>query len=298
MRIGVMLRALDEKGGIGVYTHGILEELLERDRENEYVLFYRNPANLGRYAELPNVRERLVSAPHKTLWDQVAIPLAAFGQAKIVVGQNVPVALWTRYTVEFSTMLVRSSRSLTSTRNVAFTPTPVAPDGTLVPTTVGGMRSMPGAVVNVTIPVVVSTDQPEVCSTVFSATTVVPATGFLPVEGGRAHPSRRVELAPRLADLRLEDLGVDAGDELSLLDGRVEVDEELADLPRDLRADLDGGDGIQVARGRHRRRDGPDLDSCGAVLGGLAAALRVEVGGDPAGHQKNEEPEPNETSHR
>jgi glycosyltransferase involved in cell wall biosynthesis len=76
MRIGVMLRSLDEKGGVGVYTHGILEALLERDRRNEYVLFYRSASNLGRYADRPNVSERVVRAPQTTLWDQVAIPLA------------------------------------------------------------------------------------------------------------------------------------------------------------------------------------------------------------------------------
>ena len=76
MRIGIMLRSLDEKGGIGVYTRGILDELLAQGPEHAFVLFYRNRANLGRYAHLPHVTERLVRAPHRTLWDQVAIPAA------------------------------------------------------------------------------------------------------------------------------------------------------------------------------------------------------------------------------
>jgi glycosyltransferase involved in cell wall biosynthesis len=76
MRIGVMLRSLDENGGIGIYTRGILEELLEQDQRNEYVLLYRNRRNLGRYGGLPNVAERWVRAPHKFVWDQVAVPLA------------------------------------------------------------------------------------------------------------------------------------------------------------------------------------------------------------------------------
>jgi glycosyltransferase involved in cell wall biosynthesis len=41
------------------------------------VLFYASPGQLGRYAHLPNVRERLVRAPGKLLWDQVAVPVAA-----------------------------------------------------------------------------------------------------------------------------------------------------------------------------------------------------------------------------
>jgi glycosyltransferase involved in cell wall biosynthesis len=76
LRIGVMLRSLDEQGGIGVYTRGILDELLQTDPDNRYVLFYKTPAKMGRYASRPNVTERLVRAPHKVLWDQVAVPRA------------------------------------------------------------------------------------------------------------------------------------------------------------------------------------------------------------------------------
>ena len=57
MKIGIMLRALDEKGGIGVYTRYITEELLAIDRRNQYFLFYKTAANLGRYAHQPNVTE-------------------------------------------------------------------------------------------------------------------------------------------------------------------------------------------------------------------------------------------------
>lgn len=76
MRIAMMLRALDEKGGVGVYTRNIVETLLAVDRENEYVLLYRNPENLGRYADRPNVTERVVRGWGVALWDQVAVPLA------------------------------------------------------------------------------------------------------------------------------------------------------------------------------------------------------------------------------
>lgn len=78
MRIGLMLRALDEKGGIGVYAANITEELLAIDHRNEYVLFYASPGNLGRFAMHARVTERFVRAPHKALWDQLAIPLACF----------------------------------------------------------------------------------------------------------------------------------------------------------------------------------------------------------------------------
>ena len=76
MRIGIMLRAIDEKGGVAVYSRNIVAELLQLDRENEYVLLYRNPENIGRFAGHANAHERLVRAPNKAWWDQVAIPLA------------------------------------------------------------------------------------------------------------------------------------------------------------------------------------------------------------------------------
>jgi glycosyltransferase involved in cell wall biosynthesis len=71
-----MLRSLDEKGGIGVYTRYLTETLLAIDNRNEYVLFYREPANVGRFADGTRVTERVVSARNKALWDQVAIPRA------------------------------------------------------------------------------------------------------------------------------------------------------------------------------------------------------------------------------
>lgn len=77
MKIGVMLRTIDEKQGIGVYTQNLMDHLLSIDRENEYVLFYRNPEFLGRYAHYDNVHEKVVTAPNKLIWDQVKIPLEA-----------------------------------------------------------------------------------------------------------------------------------------------------------------------------------------------------------------------------
>lgn len=76
MRIGIMLRSIDEKGGVGVYTRNIVKELLELDRKNEYVLFYANPANLGTFAHHKNVTERWVKGSNKAIWDQFAIPRA------------------------------------------------------------------------------------------------------------------------------------------------------------------------------------------------------------------------------
>lgn len=78
MRIALMLRTLDEKGGIGIYTRYLLDELLALDRKNEYVLLYRNPSHLGKFSHYPNVRERVVAGNNKAYWDQIAIPWACW----------------------------------------------------------------------------------------------------------------------------------------------------------------------------------------------------------------------------
>jgi glycosyltransferase involved in cell wall biosynthesis len=74
MRIGIMLRSIDEKGGVGVYTRNIVKELLQIDQKNEYVLFYSNPANIGLFSKHNNVTEQWIKGKHKAYWDQIAIP--------------------------------------------------------------------------------------------------------------------------------------------------------------------------------------------------------------------------------
>jgi len=71
-----MLRTLDEKGGIGVYSRNLVETLLDLDRRNDYALLYRNPAHAGRYAARPNVTEHVLPARNKALWDQWSVPRA------------------------------------------------------------------------------------------------------------------------------------------------------------------------------------------------------------------------------
>ncbi|MGH9896914.1 MAG: glycosyltransferase, partial [bacterium] len=77
LRIGLMLRAVDEYDGAGVYIRQLCDALFEADRFNQYVLFYMSRKQLGRYAHVPNVQERVVTAPGKLLWDQVSVPWAA-----------------------------------------------------------------------------------------------------------------------------------------------------------------------------------------------------------------------------
>lgn len=73
-----MLRGIDEYDGAGVYIRKLVDALLEIDRVNQYVLFYASQEQQGRYPGRANVREVVVRAPGKLLWDQVAVPAAAW----------------------------------------------------------------------------------------------------------------------------------------------------------------------------------------------------------------------------
>jgi len=77
MKIGIMLRHINELGGIVVYTVNLIEELLKNDSKNEYVFIYNRPEFLGRYSGYHNVREKVVKMPNKLLWDQFAVPVVA-----------------------------------------------------------------------------------------------------------------------------------------------------------------------------------------------------------------------------
>jgi glycosyltransferase involved in cell wall biosynthesis len=75
MRIGVMLRHYEQHGGgVRVYTRALLDRLIEHPSGHEYVLFFANPAVLGRYRDRPRVEEVCVSSRSVLLWDQVALP--------------------------------------------------------------------------------------------------------------------------------------------------------------------------------------------------------------------------------
>src|SRR6185312_1787843 len=99
-----------------------------------------------------------------------------------------------------------------------------------------------------------------------------------------------------LVDLRLEDLRVDAGDDLVLLHLGVEVGVELLDLTGDLGADLDRDHRVQGAGGGDCRRDGAACDGGGAKRGLAAHALRVEVAADEAAGQDEDENGPEDSA--
>jgi glycosyltransferase involved in cell wall biosynthesis len=77
LRIGLMLRAIDDIDGQGIYIRKLCDALFEADAHNQYVALYRHERQTGRYRHLPNVREVVVPGRGKLVWDQVLVPLAA-----------------------------------------------------------------------------------------------------------------------------------------------------------------------------------------------------------------------------
>lgn len=72
-----MLRSLDEMGGVGIYSRFLIQHLITLDTKNTYLLFYKNPANIGKYRHHQNVEEYFLPFSNKFLWDQIAVPYAA-----------------------------------------------------------------------------------------------------------------------------------------------------------------------------------------------------------------------------
>lgn len=74
MKIGVMLRHFDQHGGgVKVYTHSLLREMLTLNTEHEFVLIYQSPKSVGSYSDKDHVREIAIKMPNVFLWDQVAV---------------------------------------------------------------------------------------------------------------------------------------------------------------------------------------------------------------------------------
>jgi len=75
MKLGIMLRHLDQHGGgVRGYTEHLLRELFAIGDKHEFVLMYQNPALVGTFSHVENVREVAVATRSKFLWDQFAVP--------------------------------------------------------------------------------------------------------------------------------------------------------------------------------------------------------------------------------
>lgn len=97
MRIAIMLRTLDERGGVSVYSANLVQALLDAGPDDDYLLLYRSASHLGHFGSRPNVREQVLPGRGKALWDQVAVPRASrsFG-ADVILHPKFTVPLFGR----------------------------------------------------------------------------------------------------------------------------------------------------------------------------------------------------------
>jgi len=76
MRIAIMLRTLDEHGGISVYTRNLVRALLEQAADHDYLLLYRSDQHVGAFGQHERISEHVLPGRSKALWDQFAVPRA------------------------------------------------------------------------------------------------------------------------------------------------------------------------------------------------------------------------------
>ena len=73
MKIGVMLRTLEEKQGIGIYARNLMHAILQIDKENHYFFMYANTQQVGSFGKHDNLTEHALNGKSKLLWDQVLV---------------------------------------------------------------------------------------------------------------------------------------------------------------------------------------------------------------------------------
>jgi glycosyltransferase involved in cell wall biosynthesis len=77
VNIAIMMRAIDQDSGHSAFIEGMVEHMLRLAPRERFLLLFRTPRWLDRFAGHENATQRLVEAPHKLYWDQVAVPRAA-----------------------------------------------------------------------------------------------------------------------------------------------------------------------------------------------------------------------------
>ena len=76
--IAVMARMLDQDDGLYVYARNLLEQLLVLDTSSRYLILLPTAKRAQLFEEYPNADVRVIRSPIKSLWDQVAAPMAAW----------------------------------------------------------------------------------------------------------------------------------------------------------------------------------------------------------------------------
>lgn len=98
MKIAIMARTLDESGGgPGIANSNLIDKIIELDRVNEYLVFYKTKKHLGRYINHKNVKEIYLKIPSKLLWDQLVVPYFSWKEdVDLIFSPKFTVPIFTR----------------------------------------------------------------------------------------------------------------------------------------------------------------------------------------------------------
>lgn len=79
MKIGIMLRGLDKRGGIGVYARNLVPRLVRLGKRHDWVLLHPSEEQLGMLSldDAGDVEERVLAAATWLQWDQWRVPAFA-----------------------------------------------------------------------------------------------------------------------------------------------------------------------------------------------------------------------------
>ena len=77
MRIGIMLRAYEERGGVGVYARNVTRHLLRVGHEHRFLLYFSRRESMDAFREFANAEPRFIPMRGKFLWDQLQVPRQA-----------------------------------------------------------------------------------------------------------------------------------------------------------------------------------------------------------------------------
>lgn len=88
-----MLRTLEEKQGIGIYSRNLMSSILKIDKENTYYFIYVSEQHTGSFGEHKNLKEIVIPCRNKFLWDQWAVPKFAKGKTDIIFNTKFSVPL-------------------------------------------------------------------------------------------------------------------------------------------------------------------------------------------------------------
>lgn len=85
MKIAIMMRAMEQDNSFRAIIEGLVETMLKLNKDHTYLLFYRTDKWLGRFSAFSNAKEIVLRAPHKLLWDQIAVPYRAWTEKADVI---------------------------------------------------------------------------------------------------------------------------------------------------------------------------------------------------------------------